>query len=77
MFGDGLTESCWRPSWDTLPVTCIGSTPPRIRQKLTSCRVLRLPRRSTRDYRNRAYSAFRCFFIRHGVPPEVNYDDSE
>ncbi|KAH3788325.1 hypothetical protein DPMN_124329 [Dreissena polymorpha] len=38
-----------------------------VTSEMTSCRVLLLPRRSTRDYCNRTYSASRCFFIHPSV----------
>ncbi|KAH3822522.1 hypothetical protein DPMN_124306 [Dreissena polymorpha] len=42
-----------------------------VTSEMTSCRVLRLPRRLTRDYCNRTYSVFRCFFIHPSVHPST------
>ncbi|KAH3788344.1 hypothetical protein DPMN_166481 [Dreissena polymorpha] len=47
-----------------------------VRYDVMSCSAVTKEVSPTHDYCNRAYSAFRCFFIRPSVPPEVNDDDS-
>ncbi|KAH3822489.1 uncharacterized protein LOC127882067 [Dreissena polymorpha] len=59
------------------PVHNTSDTNGDVRNDVMSCSVVSKEISPTRDYCNRAYSAFRCFFIRPSVPPEVDDDDSD
>lgn len=81
--GDGLIESMdWlvghlgatqfkKASFHGQPVTPRVSAFSNVAKCDTSTDALK-DRSPSRDYCNRAYSAFKCFFIRPSVPPDID-----